>query len=358
VADSADRSEEATPKRREEARKHGQVVLSPEIAPVAVMLSALTISASGAPLLTARMGEIMRSWLAAVGPLGASDDPMMPLAWRSALDLSALLTPFFAVVAVAGIGAVVAQVGFQPRGELLLPKPERISPSQGWKRVFSMQGVANMVKAIVKIAIVLLVAYRVLRTTGDAAVAAPGMSLQDILALTGDSLWRLFLVMIFPLAALGLADWFWQRFSHERSLKMSRQEVKQEHKESEGDPQIRGRFRRAHREMAKRRMLSDVRTADVILTNPTHVAVAIRYRPNEGAAPIVVAKGADELCERIKAEARRAGVPIVERRALARALFRSVQIGREVPPALYKAVAEILAYIYSLRGAPALGGGR
>jgi flagellar biosynthetic protein FlhB len=358
VADSADRTEEATPKRREEARKHGQVVLSPEIAPVAVMLSALTIGAAGAPLLTARMGEVMRSWLAAVGPLGGSDGGITPLAWRSALDLGGLLAPFFAVVAVAGIGAVVAQVGFQPRAELLVPKPERISPAQGWKRVFSMQGVANMVKATVKITLVLLVAYRVLRSKGEAAIATPSMPLEDILALTGDGVWRLFLVMIFPLAALGLADWFWQRFQHERSLKMSRQEVKQEHKESEGDPQIRGRFRRAHREMAKRRMLADVATADVVLTNPTHVAVALRYRPTEGSAPIVVAKGADELCERIKAAARSAGVPIVERRALARALFRSVQLGGQVPPALYKAVAEILAYIYSLRGAPALKGAR
>ena len=131
---------------------------------------------------------------------------------------------------------------------------------------------------------------------------------------------------------------------------MSRHEVREELKQSEGDPQVRVRFRRAHREIAKRRMLGEVARADVVLTNPVHVAVALRYRPEEGAAPRVVAKGADALAARIKDAARAAGVPIVERRALARALYRAVQIGGEIPPHLYRAVAEILAYIYSLRG--------
>ena len=131
---------------------------------------------------------------------------------------------------------------------------------------------------------------------------------------------------------------------------MTRQEVREEQKESEGDPQVRQRFRRAHREIARRRMLAEVPRADVVLTNPTHVAVALRYRPGEMAAPLVLAKGAGELAQKIKDAARQAGIPIIERRALARALFRSVKLGAEIPPALYRAIAEILAYVYSLRG--------
>jgi flagellar biosynthetic protein FlhB len=135
---------------------------------------------------------------------------------------------------------------------------------------------------------------------------------------------------------------------------MSRHEVKEEAKASEGDPQTRMRFKRAHRELAKRRMLAEVPKADVVLTNPIHFAVALRYRPAEMGAPRVVAKGAGELAAKIKEAARKAGVPIVERRALARALYRTVEVGSEIPPALYRAVAEILAFIYSLRGVPAV----
>ena len=135
---------------------------------------------------------------------------------------------------------------------------------------------------------------------------------------------------------------------------MTRQEVREEQKETDGDPQVRARFRRVHREIARRQMLAEVKSADVVLTNPVHVAVALRYRAEAMAAPQLVARGAGELAEKIKEAARRAGVPIVERRALARALFKSVKLGAHIPPALYRAVAEILAYIYSLRatGAP------
>ena len=160
---------------------------------------------------------------------------------------------------------------------------------------------------------------------------------------------RRFFVAI-ALAAFAALDFLWQRWRFEQDLRMTRHEVREEQRESEGDPHVRLRFRRAHRELARRRMLADVKDADVVLTNPTHVAVALRYRADEGAAPKVVAKGADELAAKIREAARAAGVPIVERRALARALFASVKVGAEIPPALYRAVAEILAYIYAVRG--------
>ena len=189
--------------------------------------------------------------------------------------------------------------------------------------------------------------------TGAEAIGASGMMPAELLGFTGSGLRRLFLTMALALAVLGGLDYLWQRRRHEQSLKMSRHEVKEEHKETEGNPQVKTRFRRAHREIARRRMLTEVKRADVVLTNPVHVAVALRYRASETAAPHVLAKGAGELAQKIKDAARAAGVPIVERRALARALFKSVKVGAEIPPALYRAVAEILAYIYSLRGAAA-----
>jgi flagellar biosynthesis protein FlhB len=347
---AGDRTEKATPKRREDARKKGQIVLSPEVSPVAVLLAALAVASWGAPEMVARSRLVLRAWLAAVGPVGSSDDSLWPLFSQTLHELGTLFAPFFLMVSVVGVGTVIAQVGFQVNPELLMPQLSRLGLASGAKRLFSAQGTANLVKAVVKIVVVLTIAYQVLWAFGQMAIVAPAMPLEDILTLSGAGIRKLLLVMVAPLAVLGAADWAFQRWQHERSLRMSRQEVKEEHKETEGNPQIRGRFRRAHREIAKRRMLNDVRDADVVLTNPTHVAVALRYRPEDMAAPKVLAKGADEMAARIKEAARKAGVPIVERRALARALFRTVQVGNEIPSTLYKAVAEILAYIYSLRG--------
>lgn len=350
MAETHDRTEAPTPKRREEARKHGQVALSPEVGPVAVMLTALALASWGTPGVLGRTRVLLAGWLAGVGPAAAHDDTMAPLTVHALLMFAGVLVPFFLAVAAVGVTAVVAQVGWSVNAEGLLPDLDRLSPANGWSRIFSANGAMNLLKAILKIAAVGFVAYRVALVIGRDAVAAPTMLPAEILGFAGMGLRRLFLAMAMALAVVGALDFLWQRRRHEKNIKMSRQEVKEENKQSEGDPQIRGRFRRAHRELAKRRMLSDVKRADVVLANPVHVAVALRYRPEEMVAPVVLAKGAGELAQKIKDEARKAGVPIVERRALARALFKSVQIGAEIPPALYRAVAEILAYIYSLRG--------
>jgi flagellar biosynthesis protein FlhB len=348
-----DRTERATPKRREEARKRGQVVLSPEVSPVAVLLGALGLAWLGAPRALATLREVLASWLAGAGPAAVHDDAVFPALGGTLVRVAAALGPFFVTTALVGTAAVVAQVGFAVHPELVLPKAERVSPAAGAKRLFSSHGAMSLLKALVKIALVLGVAYSVVGRIAREGVATPAMAVDDILAFTGRGLAQLFATMAMVLAALGLADFLWQRRRHEQQLRMTRQEVKQETKESEGDPQVRQRFRKAHREYAKRRMLADVKGADVVLTNPIHYAVALRYRPHDMAAPRVVAKGAGELAQRIKETARAAGVPIVERRALARALYRTVAVGAEIPPALYRAVAEILAYIYGLRGRPA-----
>jgi len=353
MAESAsDRSEKATPRRREEAREKGQVVLSPEVSPVAVLLAALAMASFGGPRLLAQSRLVLRGWLASIGPAAAADDAVGPMIAHAVLQMVSVLAPFFIATAVVGAGAIVAQIGFAVRPQLLVPDPGRMNPARGMKRIFSAAGAVGLMKAVLKIAIVGAIAYRVLWRAGNDAVAAPGMTLDELLAFTGYGMRRLLIGMAMALGVLGVADYLWQRWRHERDLRMTRQEVKEEQKDSDGDPQIRGRFRRAHRELARRRMLTDVKTADVVLTNPVHVAVALRYRPAEMAAPRVVAKGAGELAQKIKDAARTAGIPIVERRALARALFRSVKIGSEIPPALYRAVAEILAYIFSLRGRP------
>jgi flagellar biosynthetic protein FlhB len=356
---AADRTERATPKRREEARRKGQVLLSPEVSPVVVLVTALGVASAGLAQLVERSRVVVRGWLAAVGPSAGSDilAATAPLLGGALHQVGGLLVPFFLLVGVVGTSAVVAQVGWSVNPELVLPDVNRLSPMSGLRRVFSVTGAMNLIKSVVKIVLVLTVAYQVLRHVGQEAVATPALTPEEILSFTGASLRRLFLAMVLALAVLAALDYVWQRWRFEQSLRMTRQEVKDEHKELEGDPQVKARFRRAQREVAKRRMLAEVRRADVVLTNPVHVAVALRYRATEMGAPRVVAKGAGELAAKIKEAARSAGVPIVERRALARALYRSVALGAEIPPALYRAVAEILAYVYAVRRAPAEAGG-
>jgi flagellar biosynthetic protein FlhB len=354
---AADRTESATPRRREQARERGQVVRSPEVSPVAELLLAITLVSWGAPTVLARSRALVGGWLAAVGPIGASPDGgfgmMRALVAHSLMDMGGLVLPFALAAAVVGGGSVLAQVGWNMNPALLVPDLNRLNPGNGLRRIFSPDGAMNLVKSVAKIAVAFTIAYHVVRHLGVQAVATPAMTPAEILRFAAAGLRRLFLSLALALTVLGALDFLWQRRRYEQSLKMSRQEVKEEHKETEGDPQVKVRFRRAHREIAKRRMLSEVRRADVVLTNPIHVAVALRYRAPEMGAPQVIAKGAGEMAQRIKDAARAAGVPIVERRALARALFRSVKLGYEVPPALYRAVAEILAYIYSLRSAVA-----
>lgn len=350
MAETTERTEKATPRRREEARRRGQVVLSPEVSPVVVLLTVLAVASAGAPGVLAQSRALFADWLAAIGPTIAHDRPAGPLLLRAALVVGSWLVPFLLLTGAMGVAAVIAQVGWAPTPELLKPDLARVSPGRGFQRIFSVQGAFVLGKSIVKIVVVLVLAYHTIGGTLGATLATPAMAPGDILTVAGTGLAHLLLVAAIALGVLGAIDYAWQRWRFEQGLRMSRHEVKEEHRETEGDPQIRGRFRRAHRELSKRRMLAEVARADVVLTNPVHVAVALRYRGTEGAAPRVLAKGAGELCERIKEAARTAGVPIVERRALARALYRMVEVGTEIPPALYRAVAEILAYIFSLGG--------
>jgi flagellar biosynthetic protein FlhB len=354
--DAASRTERATPKKRDEARKRGQVPRSVEIGPAAQLLVFLGIASVGAPWAVGQARNVMVTWLAAPARVAGHDDfvgALTPLAVGSAGAMLAVVAPLLLATAVVGIGVMVAQVGWQPNLELLAPDAARLSPGAGLRRVFSPDGLINLPKGILKMGLLFWAAYAVLLEVGSEAIATPDMTVDQLLVFTGDGMFRLLWVMAFALALIGALDYLWARWRHEQTIRMSRQEIKDELREADGDPQIKARFRRSHREIAKRRMLAEVKTADVVLVNPIHVAVALRYRAVEMRAPVVVAKGAGELCDKIKDAARTAGVPIVERRALARALFRQVKLGAEIPPALYKAVAEILAYIYSLRAARA-----
>jgi flagellar biosynthetic protein FlhB len=347
--DRTARTEEPTPKRREEARAEGQVAQSVEVTSAAVLIAALlTLSNRGGDAIAA-LRAMMRRGLDAASTGELTGAQVAQVMRGMVTDSVGIVGPVLLATAVVGVVATVAQTGFQVVPKRLVPDPSKLAPSTGLGRIASRRGLVELAKAIIKIALVGWITWRLVRAHEDEIVALVATPPREILELAGAGLRRVVGWVVGALAVLAAADYAWQRRQHQQTLRMTRAEVKDERRQSEGDPQMKQRVKRAYQQIAKRRMLADVPTASVVVTNPVHLAVALRYTPGQMGAPVVVAKGAEHVAERIKEIARRHGIPIVERRALARALFRTVQIGSEIPTALYRAVAEILAYIYGLQ---------
>jgi len=345
MADSGSRTEPATPARRAEARRRGAVVVSPEAAPTAALVAGLGVATVAGPALVRAGRLVIADWLAAAGSVSAHGDGVAPLAWRSAAALVPPLASVLLAVAAVGVGAVVAQVGWRPDPRLVAPDPARLRAAAGWRRIAWPHGAAALVKAMVKVALVLAVTWRILVSMGGDALDAAALPVDGIVALAGRGLERLGLALAAALALVVAGDYAWRRWLHERGLRMSRHELREEQRQSDGDPHVRRRLRRARRVRRTASTLADVAPADLVVADPGAVAVAIRFRPEEDRAPRVLAKGVGDGARRIERAAREGGVPIVERRALARTLVRAVALGDEVPASLYRAVAEILAYV-------------
>jgi len=257
--------------------------------------------------------------------------------------------PVIASTVVAGCGAQIAQVGFRVQMDRLKVNLGALNPISGLRHLLSTDSLVSLGKAVLKLTFVGYVAYRVVLKSGAGAEALATLSLPDILQFIGTGVFWTVAWVAAALALVALIDFLYEFVKYRRKVRMTRQEVKDERKDTEGNVEFKQRFFSFRQRLTRNRMLAAVPTADVVLTNPVHVAVALRYVADLMRAPQVVAKGAGELAEQMKAAARRAGIPIIERRALARALFRSVKVGQEIPAALYRAVAEVLAYIYSLK---------
>jgi flagellar biosynthetic protein FlhB len=353
MADGLDesRTEAPTPRRREEAREQGQVAVSQDLASSLVLLAGLAALALGAAALGGGLLEAVRHDMLLAGRIRDADPEqartLLAGMFGRGLELVGLLLGLVFAVAV---GAGAAQVGFRLAPQLLAVNWERLSPAQGWTRLLSLSGGVKTLLSVLKVALVFAVAVWVLR----GRVAEIGGMQQVTLAATVARAWQIVLYLGLAVAGtlglLGLADYAWQWWRLERSLRMTRQEIKEEHKREEGDPQVKARVRRLQREAAKKRMYQDVPTATVVVTNPTHLAVALRYDRQGAGAPRVVAKGAGFVAARIVALARRHAVPVLERKPVAQALFKTVKVGQQIPVALYQVVAEVLAYVFRARG--------
>jgi flagellar biosynthetic protein FlhB len=336
-------------KRLEDARREGQVPRSRYLAHLLLLGGAAALLfVLAAPLLAAGRSLVARG-LAFDAALATDASRMTQrLAELAAAGLLAA-APFIAAMLLAALAAPLAVGGWIFAPQLAAPKLERLSPAKGFGRMFSLPALAELAKVMLVAALLGLVGAWYVTSHLDRFAGLAAQSLPAALADFGTLCLTAFALLVAAIAAVAALDVPFQLFQHHRQLKMTLQEARQEEKETQGDPHIKARIRSAQREMARKRMMAAVPRADVVVTNPTHFAVALRYEAGRHRAPLVVAKGADAVAERIKDLARANGVPQLEAPALARALYRHVDIGAEIPAALYNAVAQVLAYVHQLR---------
>jgi flagellar biosynthetic protein FlhB len=344
-----EKTEQATPKRREEAREKGQVAKSRELSSVAVLGGCLIYFYFGASNMATQLTEMMKTSLRTSGQITITIDNIQSLAADLTMQTIVLLAPFFIIVMIAGLMGNLLQVGILFSSESIAPKLSKIDPFKGLERLFSLRSLVELVKNILKIAIVGTVAYLTINAESFKLFSLIDLDAMNILGYIGRVSFKILFSTSCVLLILAILDYGYQKWEHEKSLKMSLKEIKDENKQTEGDPLIKGRIKRLQRELARKRMMAAVPKADVVITNPTHLAVALRYEPETMNAPCVVAKGADFLAEKIKAIARDSGVPVIENKLVAQVLYKMTAVEQAIPENLYKAIAEILAHVYSLK---------
>ncbi|MDK2931414.1 MAG: flagellar biosynthesis protein FlhB [Bacillota bacterium] len=344
-----DRTEAATPRRRQEARRRGQVARSVEVNSAAILLATLGVLGASGGIVYAGLGGFMRQVLGdTLAHPDLSDQGLHVLAMNALLTIGKAAGPAIATGFVVGLATNLAQVGLVLSLEPLAPRLSRIDPAAGMARIFSGRALAELVKSCAKVFIIGYYGYVTLRQDYPTLVATGATEPGQILATVGNLALRLGFRVGIALAVLAALDYVYQRWEFEKSIRMTKQEVKEELRQTEGDPLLRARIRARQRQIAMHRMMQEVPRADVVVTNPVHLAVALKYDPGTMKAPKVVAKGARLLAQRIRDIAVANNVPIVENKPLAQALYKAVEVGREIPAHLYKAVAEILAYVYYL----------
>jgi flagellar biosynthetic protein FlhB len=356
VAESTnDKSQDATPHRRQQAREEGQVAQSPDLASAGLLIA-------GIMLLLVMGGKLVEYFVhLAQGQLGGEawltfdHDLAIHQAHSTLLELGQVFAPVLGLLLLAAVLVHVLQTGLMWVPQKLALDPSRINPLSGFQRLFSLTNAVRLVMGLFKVLIVSLVAFWSLYHRRDEILGVSALALPQIASFIVDiTLWTSLKIAL-ALLVLAIADYAYQRWKYEQDLRMSPQEVREEMKNLQGDPQVLARRRQVQRQLAMHRVSTAVPKADVVVTNPTELAVAIQYDPATMNAPIVVAKGAGAVAARIRRLALEHSIPVLERKPLAQALYKEVDINRPIPDKLYAAVAELLAYVYQLKGKPMPG---
>jgi len=347
---AGDKSFEATPHRRQEARQKGQVAFSQDLGSAAMlMLGVLLLMMLGGAVLASFAG-LMRRQLSHVPDLVTTQETLLHEWMGMAFGLATVVLPILGLLMLGGALTSILQVGLLWVPERLAPDFSRLSPLAGLQRIFSLPGTMRLGFGLVKVVVVSLVATMVLWQRWDEVLQAGALDVPQLGRFLIDISLDTMLWTGLALLILAIFDFAMHRWKHEQDLRMTHQEVREEMKNLQGDPQIVARRRAIQRQMVLNRIASSVPKADVVVTNPTELAVAIQYDPQEMAAPVVVAKGAGVIAQRIRKLALENNIPIVERKPLAQLLYKEVDIGRPIPTDSYAAVAEVLAYVYQLKG--------
>jgi flagellar biosynthesis protein FlhB len=341
-----ERTEEATSRRREEAREKGQVARSQELVSVGLLVACLIYFYFGTSGFLRDLMEMMSTGFRTAGKADLTPDSMSNFIIVNIYKGFTILFPIMLTVVVSALLVNIMQVGFLFSSEAITPQVSKIDPIKGLKRLFSVRSIAELIKSIFKICIVGIVAYVVVKGEINNMLNLMDQNVWGMMIYFGRICFKILLATTIVLIVLAILDYIYQRWEYEKSLRMTKQEIKDEYKNTEGDPLIKARIRRIQREVAHKRMMAQVPKADVIITNPTHLAVAIKYDPENMMAPTVVAKGANIIAEKIKQIAEENDVLIVENKPLAQVLYKMVDIDNLIPEDLYRAVAEVLAFVY------------
>lgn len=345
-----EKTEQPTHKKLEDSREKGQVAKSTEISSFTIFSSGLLILFAVQGFIGNQLASIAQYVFQSLHTLELTSNVIQLYALKGFLFFVITLSPFFIGIIVFALLVNVLQVGFRITPKALAPKFEKLNPLKGIKKVFfSSRSIVEVVKAFAKLAIIGLFMYLTLSGLIMYSTNLLDHSVGEIVTYMASSavsfLWKIILVY----AVLAVADFLFQKYKFKKDMKMTKQEVKDEHKQTEGDPAVKGHIKSKQMELTRNRMIAEVAKADVVITNPTHYAVAVKYDSMKNSAPVVLAKGMNQVAFKIKEEARKHNIPLYEDKPLAQALYKSCEVGQEIPEKLFHAVAKILAFIYKAR---------
>lgn len=345
-----ERTERATPKRRQEARKEGKVAKSQEISSIAILMFGI---GSMYFIMPSTLGHLrnLATWVFSNAAEHSITAVNFSLYFKYFLTTFAIAVgPILMVLAFVALASNLFQVGILFTTKPLEPKLDKLNVIKGLGKLLSVRSLFDLAKNVVKLSLIGIVGYYAVKAEMQFVPILPDLSVAQIMGFMGGAAFRVALKCCLMLVILAVLDYAYQKWDYEKSIRMTKQEIKEEMKNTEGNPQIKSRIRQIQRDVAFRRMMTDVPKADVVVTNPTHVAVALQYNPDTMDSPKVLAKGQRLIAERIKEIAEENDIPIVENKPLARALFKACEVGMLIPASLFRAVAEVLAYVYTVKG--------